>query len=219
MNKLAVFDLDGTLAHTTPTLAEAMNIFLKSIGREEISRELMDSFIGNGARVLLTKVYEHFGLPREKNDIDKALEGFFICYEKTYLDAEIYDGIGDALRMLADNGVMIGVLSNKPDKFVPPLVKKLFPDVQMAFAVGQTERPRKPDPTVLLELIEECGSDRENCIYIGDSDVDIKTAKNAGVRSCAVSWGYRSKDALLSFDPDSIADTPEEFLNVLRNFI
>ena len=78
MKKIAVFDLDGTLAHTAPTLAAGMNIFLRESGREEIPYELMEAFLGNGARVLLNNVYEYLGLPREKKDIDEALEGFFV---------------------------------------------------------------------------------------------------------------------------------------------
>ena len=219
MKKIAVFDLDGTLAHTAPTLAAGMNIFLRESGREEIPYELMEAFLGNGARVLLNNVYEYLGLPREKKDIDEALEGFFVSYGQTFLDAELYDGIEDTVRMLTDGGVSVGVLSNKPDRFVLPLVKKLFPDIPIAFAVGQTDRPRKPDPTVLLELIAKAGSDVEHCVYIGDSDVDIKTAKNARVTSCAVTWGYRPRDLLTELSPDLIADTPKELYDILKNFI
>ena len=199
MKKIAVFDLDGTLAHTAPTLAAGMNIFLRESGREEIPYELMEAFLGNGARVLLNNVYEYLGLPREKKDIDEALEGFFVSYGQTFLDAELYDGIEDTVRMLTDGGVSVGVLSNKPDRFVLPLVKKLFPDIPIAFAVGQ-------------------GSDVEHCVYIGDSDVDIKTAKNAHVTSCAVSWGYRPRDLLTELSPDLIADTPKELFDILKNF-
>ena len=218
MKKIAVFDLDGTLAHTAPTLALAMNIFLKEMGLSKIDAELMKTFLGNGARVLLKNVYEYLDLPREKKDIDEALQRFFVCYEETYLEAELYEGIYETVKTLCENGVTVGVLSNKPHRFVPPLVKKFFPDLPIAFAVGQTERPRKPDPTVLLELIKEAGSDAENCIYIGDSDVDISTAKNAKVTSCVVSWGYRPIELLKEMHPDIIVDTANELCEALITF-
>ena len=218
MKKIAVFDLDGTLAHTAPTLALAMNIFLKEMSLPPIDAELMKTFLGNGARVLLKNVYEYLDLPREKKDIDKALEKFFVCYEQTYLEAELYDGVEETVRTLCEKGITVGVLSNKPHRFVPPLIEKLLPGLPIAFAVGQTERPRKPDPTVLLELIKNEGSDAKNCIYIGDSDVDINTSKNAGVTSCVVSWGYRPIEVLKKMNPDVIVDTTEQLCNAVRSF-
>jgi len=219
MKKTVVFDLDGTLAHTAPTLASAMNIFLRNEGREEIAPALMETFLGNGVRVLLTKVYTHLGLPREKADIDRAVEKFFVSYESTYLDAALYDGIYGCVKMLCDRGVSVCVLSNKPHRFVPPLVEKLLPGLPVAFSFGQTDKPRKPDPTVLLELIRDTGSDPDNCIFVGDSEVDVNTARNAGVKCCAVSWGYREKDLLVSMDPEFIADTAEQLCEILENFI
>lgn len=219
MKKIAVFDLDGTLSHTAPTLAVAMNIFLREEGREEIPLPLMEDFLGNGATVLLKKAYTYLGVPSEELDIDRARMGFFAAYERTYLGAELYEGMEKTVADLRREGLLVGVLSNKPHKFVPPLMKKLLPDIDFAFTVGQTERPRKPDPTVLLELIDKAGSSKENCIYIGDSDVDIKTARNAGVKAVAVSWGYRKRAVLEELEPDAIADTWEELYEILMNFI
>lgn len=218
MRKIAVFDLDGTLAHTAPTLALAMNIYLEKNSLPAIDAQLMKSFLGNGAKVLLNNVFEYLGLSREKEDIDKALSEFFECYEYTYLEADLYEGIKETLEALHNEGVTIGVLSNKPHRFVPPLIKKLLPDIPMAFVFGQTERPRKPDPTVLLELIAKEGFDREDCIYIGDSDVDINTSKNAKVTSCIVSWGYRPIEVLREMAPDIIVDTSEELYKEIAAF-
>lgn len=215
MKKIVVFDLDGTLAHTAPTLAVAMNIFLREEGREEIDPELMATFLGNGARVLLKNVYAYLDLPRKKDDIDKALARFFETYRLTFLDAKLYPGIAEILAMLCEKGVTVGVLSNKPDRYVAPLMKHLCPSVPFAFTIGQTDRPKKPDPTVLLELIAKAGYTPEDCIFIGDSDVDINTAKNANVTSCAVSWGYRPRKVLEDLMPDIIADSTEELMKVL----
>lgn len=219
MKKIAVFDLDGTLAHTAPTLAVAMNIFLREEGREEIDPALMATFLGNGARVLLKNVYKYLDLPREKEDIDKALARFFETYRQTFLDAKLYPGIEEILKMLCEMGVTVGVLSNKPDRYVTPLMKHLCPSIPFAFTIGQTERPRKPDPTVLLELISEAGCTPEECIFIGDSDVDINTAKNANVTSCAVAWGYRPREILVDLKPDIIADDTDELMRALKKAV
>lgn len=216
--KIAVFDLDGTLAHTAPTLALAMNIFLQKKSLPPIDAQLMKSFLGNGAKVLLNNVFEYLGLPRDKETIDNALAEFFDCYEYTYLEAELYEGISETLATLCDKGITVGVLSNKPHRFVPSLIEKLLPDIPMAFVFGQTERPRKPDPTVLLELIAKEGFDREDCIYIGDSDVDINTSKNAKVTSCIVSWGYRPIELLREMSPDIVVDTSEELCEKILAF-
>jgi phosphoglycolate phosphatase len=106
----------------------------------------------------------------------------------------------------------MAVLSNKPDPFVKNIIKKLFPEGVMSFALGQTEMPRKPDPTVPVMIATSLGVELADTYFVGDSEVDILTAKNSGMHSVAVSWGFRDRDELVKSCPEVIIDTPAELL-------
>ena len=219
MNKTVIFDLDGTLANTAPSLADAMNAVVTEKGKERIPDDKIISFVGNGIAVLVRKAYAYAGLPCDETAVAEGIERFRFYYAKNHTEAPSYPGVDELLKKLKEHGVVLGVLSNKPDRFVKPITDTLFGDGTFAFSVGQTDKPRKPDPTVLLELVALADSTPANCIYVGDSDVDVVTAHNAGVHMCAVSWGFRSEDVLKAAGAEFITDSAEELLEQIKKIL
>ncbi len=206
--KLLIFDLDGTLANTLYTITDAVNMCLDHFCYPQQSLEQVCQNIGNGARVLLEK-----SLPSEvAKDSERfatAMEYFNECYLKTHDNIDgCYDGVYELVCDLHAQGYKLAVLSNKPDRLVKSIIKKLFSEGMFICVEGQTDLPRKPDPTVPLMMAKRCGASADNCFFIGDSEVDVKTAKNAGMHAIAVSWGFRDR-ALLE-GAEFIADNADE---------
>lgn len=208
--KLLIFDLDGTLADTLHTIRDAVNMCMEHYGYPTHDYESIRARVGNGVRDLIGR-----SLPLGKDDpgFEEILAYFNSCYLITHdqLDG-CYDGLYKVIEELYHRGYKLAVLSNKPDHLVKGIIKKLFPEGMFPIAMGQTELPRKPDPTVPLMIAEQMGCKAEDSFFIGDSEVDIATAKNAGMRSVAVAWGFRDRADLAESCPDVIADTPEELL-------
>ncbi len=212
MRKLCVFDLDGTLCDTVKSIAEGMNRVIEEKGCERIPDDIIKTFVGSGVGVLATLSYEYRGLPIDEESINEAIALFRTHYENVCLDVTPYNGVREILTELKSRGVLLGVYSNKPDRFVRIISCSVFGENTFAFTVGQTERPRKPDPTVLLELIESVGSSPENTVYVGDSDIDVLTALNAETELSAVSWGYRSEEILRETGASFVTTDPEALL-------
>lgn len=216
MIKAVIFDLDGTLADTMLDLQTAMNMMLRRRGWPERSREELLTFINMGARAFVARSmpdgsWEDMG----DDEVTRSLAIYNDCYASCYADKTApYPGIAEALRELTERGVALAVLSNKQDKFVKVIIEKLFPGV-FAEAWGQSEYPTKPDPTAALEIARRLGVTAEECAFVGDSDIDMKTAKNAGIRGIGVSWGYRSADVLRAAGADAVANNAEELLALL----
>ena len=209
MIKLVVFDLDGTVADTLKDLGTAMNAALSSEDLPVYPIEEYRRFVGNGidnlVRVTMAEACTPEGAARVK-------DFFQAYYADHYLDyTTAYDGIGSLLHRLADDGVRTAVISNKPDRFVPDILAALFPDHRFAYAWGKREEfPRKPSPESLEALIALCGFDKSEVLYVGDSDVDVIFAHNAGVRVCGVSWGFRGADELRAAGADRIVNSTKE---------
>ena len=150
----------------------------------------------------------------------KIKEYFAICYEQTQSKVDsAYSGMAEAMRELYGKGYILAVLSNKPDKLVKMIVKNIFPDGRISMSMGQTELPRKPNPTVPLMIAEKFGVASADTYFIGDSEVDVLTGKNAGMITLAVSWGFRDRAVLEAASPDAIFDTREELLEYFRKLI
>lgn len=211
--KAVIFDLDGTLADTVGSIREAVNMAMRKFGFAERSYDEVVAAIGNGARLLIKRL-----LPSDVacDDVilDKVLAFYDECYKKTYLNCrQCYDGIPELITALKACGLRLGVLSNKQDFQTKGLVDSLFPSHPFDFVQGQTELPKKPDPTVPLMAAKSLGAEAGECLYIGDSDVDVLTAKNAGMIPLAVSWGYRTEDQLRDVGAEVIAkDVSDIFL-------
>ena len=210
--RLLIFDLDGTIADTLPTIAEAVNLCARHFGYSEKSLDEVRLAVGNGVGVLLQNTMPADAMNDEAK-CKKIKEYFALCYEQTQSRVDkAYDGMAEAMRELYKRGYILAVLSNKPDKLVKMIVNNIFPDGIISESMGQTELPKKPDPTVPLLIAENFGVSPDDTYFIGDSEVDVITGKNAGMVSVAVSWGFRERRVLEKAMPDFIFDTREELL-------
>ena len=212
--KLLIFDLDGTIADTIYSIRDGVNMAMEKHGLPSRDYEQTRQAIGNGARELI-----RLSLPEDKQGddafIDTVFKDYDCFYGLTYANIHgCYPHMSEAIHALCNRGYIIAVLSNKQDAYVKKIIALLFPDGTVSYAEGQTERPRKPDPTVPLMIAERFGCSPDECVFIGDSEVDVKTAKNAGMMSVACSWGYRPKEALA--DADVMIDSANELLNLFE---
>lgn len=215
--KALIFDLDGTLANTVPAIAEAVNMTLESLSFPTRTEEEIKSFIGQGPRHLITQALPIEARLNDPTLVDKALGIYDRMYEKTYMHTDtLYEGIEEAIVFLSKY-YKIAVLSNKQDAYVKALVKQLLPEGICEIARGSVAGvPAKPNPAIALSLVEELGISPSECILIGDSDVDILTAANAGIDILSVSWGFVSKTKLLLKGAQDIINSPYELIDYFR---
>lgn len=211
-NKLLIFDLDGTLADTLTTIRDAVNMCMEHFGFATRSYEQTRKRVGNGiASLIRLSLPEDTEISEER--FEEILEYFRSCYLITHDKIDgCYDGLYEVIAELRSKGFKLAVLSNKPDNLVRGIIKKLFGDGFFVAAMGQTELPRKPDSAVPLMIANGQNIAPADCYFIGDSEVDIQTAKNSGMHSVAVSWGFRDREALAAEEPEIIIDTPSELL-------
>ena len=202
----AVFDLDGTILNTAEDLADAVNYGLEKNGLETYSTEEVLNMVGNGVKNLVLRA-----IGDKKELFDVCFKDFKEYYSAHYaVKTYAYKGVKEALLSLKKSGVILGVLSNKYDAAVKDLAKIYYGNI-FDYVSGEVEGvPRKPDPTSLNDMIKLCGAEKEHTVYIGDSDVDVKTAENAGVKCVSVTWGFRRKDFIKENGGYDFADTPEE---------
>ena len=212
--KLLIFDLDGTLADTLISIRDSVNMVLE---KHQLPLRTYDEVmwaIGNGARELMRRSVPA-ELSTDQAFIDRIYEDYTEAYNKTFANIDgCYPFVSEVLHTLKDRGYTLAVLSNKPDFYTKRIVETLFSDGTVSFAAGQTSLPRKPDPTVPLMIAERFGVSPQECAFIGDSDVDVMTAKNSGMTAVACSWGYRPKEALQN--ADYIIDDARELLSIFR---
>ena len=214
MIKSIIFDLDGTLLNTLEDLANACNYALTTLGYKTHEVEKYKTFVGNGRYKLVERM-----LPEDRRDmenIEKALKLFDTYYEKHMIDmTKPYDGIMEMLDSLINRGINIAVVSNKPHEFTTEVVKNYFGDRFKVVYGHKKNTKEKPDPWAVLEVIEEFNVNKDECLYIGDSEIDINTAKNAGVKSVGVEWGFRGKGELEAAGANYIVNKPEQILEIL----
>lgn len=208
MIKAALFDLDGTLVNSAEDLGRATASVLESYGVEaKWTKEDYISFVGNGARKLLDRAFEH---KLSDEELTKALELFQKKYNEMLLDnAYVYDGVREALDKIREMGVKLAVVTNKPHKCAVKMVETLFGKDYFNVIIGATEDvAKKPDPYTANLALKKLDCPPGEAIFFGDSDVDIYTAKNAGIESVGCSWGFRSFECLFSASPSVIIDSP-----------
>ncbi|MBR2859601.1 MAG: HAD family hydrolase [Alistipes sp.] len=214
-NRLAIFDLDGTLLDTIGDLAEACNYMLSLRELGSHTREEYAKMVGNGILNLVKRA-----LPEElrTDEYVMAARADFLDFYTANIDRHTrpYDGIYEVLHTLQDEGWSLAVASNKFDEGTQKLVRSIFPDIHFSAIYGNKEGfPLKPDAALLDLIIKECDADVATTWMIGDSGVDIQTAKNAEVRSIGCSWGFRPRTELEEFGADYIVDAPSEILQIL----
>jgi phosphoglycolate phosphatase len=211
--KLAIFDMDGTILNTIDDLAASLNYVLEKSGFPARTMDEVISFIGNGLRKLIER-----GVPEgtDSETVDKVLADFKEYYAVHCADKTApYDGIIELLENLRRNGCLTAVVSNKADDAVQELCRKYF-DGLFDYAVGERSGIlRKPAPDSVNEVLEKLNVKRENAVYIGDSDVDIKTAENAGMDSIIVEWGFRERDFLLKKGAKTIVSAAKEIEDIV----
>ena len=210
--KLLIFDLDGTIADTIYSIRDGVNLAMDKYGFPRRSYEDIRAAIGNGARLLIKR-----SIPEELRSDDalcaRVFDDYDVFYEQTYANVEgCYEGMSEALHTLYGRGYKLAVLSNKQDAYTKKIIELLFPDGIFELVAGQTALPTKPDPTVPLMIAEHLGVNPCECAFIGDSEVDVKTAKNAGMSAIACTWGYRSRECLA--EADVLIDAPVELIKI-----
>ena len=214
-HKLAIFDLDGTLLDTIGDLAEACNYMLSLRNLGSHTREEYAKMVGNGILNLVKRA-----LPEDKrtDEYVAAARLDFLDFYTANIDryTRPYDGIREVLHTLQAEGWNLAVASNKFDEGTQNLVHTIFPEIAFKAIYGNKEGfPLKPDAALVQLIMEECNATAESTVMIGDSGVDIQTAKNSGIRSIGCTWGFRPRTELEEYHADFIVDTPLEILRIL----
>lgn len=212
--KAIVFDLDGTLLNTLEDLTDSVNAALKEYGCPTKSIEQIRTYVGNGIRNLIKR-----SLEGGENHPD--FENIFLAFRKHYKEncrnkTKPYDGITELLHILKEEGKKLAIVSNKADFAVKELNKYYFGEFGME-AIGEKEGiARKPAPDTVLEALQRLGVSADDAVYIGDSEVDIKTAANAKIPCISVLWGFRGKELLIEHGAKYFAETAEEICGLLE---
>lgn len=212
MIKAVIFDLDGTLLNTLLDLKESTNYALRQFGYPERTLEEIRYFVGNGVRKLIERA-----VPQDCKNIEQCLSIFKQHYEENMCNSTVsYNSIEKILKELKNSGVKIGVVSNKFDLAVKELCEKYFSDL-IGVAIGQGgEILPKPSPFGVFKAMKELGAEKDSTIYVGDSEVDVQTAENAGIPCIGVTWGFRGRQYLEG--AKFIIDEPEEIINIVKSF-
>lgn len=208
-----IFDLDGTLLDTIEDIANSVNYVMLECGLYFKSTQEIQASVGNGVSMLMERLVPN---GKENPCFEKSVE-LFKSHYSTHMckDTKPYDGIEDVLKDLKLRGLKIAVVSNKFDGAVKGLCEKYFEGL-IDVAVGQQDEIReKPAPDMVFEVMNKLGVEPENCIYIGDSEVDIQTANNAGIPCLSVVWGYKDIDFLYENGAQTIIYAPSDILELL----
>lgn len=210
---LAIFDLDGTLLDTLEDLTDSTNFCMRKFGFPEHTKEEVRGFVGNGIRKLMER-----SVPESAGEavIERCFQEFKTWYQMhCAVKTRPYDGIPELLQTLKAAGIHTAVVSNKADAPAKELCRRYFPGLLDAVAGEREGIRKKPAPDTVNEIIRLFGTPRENVIYIGDSDVDVQTAQNAGVACIGVDWGFRERQILLEAGAKTIVSTVPELLGFL----
>lgn len=215
MKRLVIFDLDGTLLNTIDDLAEAGNHMLAAHGFPVHTHDAYKFFVGDGVAKLVERCSPESA---QTPELQKQLLEEFGTYYAAHSEDQTrpYDGVADMLDGLKAEGVTMAVLSNKPHTYTLALCAKMFGD---CFAVVHGKRdgyPPKPDAVLVDEILALTGIEAKDCLYVGDSGVDMQTAKNGGVFALGVLWGFRPCEELVREGADALVSRPSEILNFLR---
>ncbi len=213
--KLAIFDLDGTLINSLTDIAEATNYSMRALGFAEHPLSSFNMMVGGGLKALI----EH-ALPDGREDyFEEALEIYNNYYNENYtVKTYVYDGIKKVLEELRQKEILLAVASNKTHHFTENIVKHYFGDELFTVVYGKSDtRPAKPDPAIIHTIIDKLGIDADEAVMIGDSSIDIKTGKNARIRTIGCLWGFRTFNELSKAGADHIVEKPEDILKLLVN--
>ena len=208
-----IFDLDGTLLDTLEDLWTAVNHALSVCNMPERSLDEVRRFVGNGIKMLMIRAVPG---GEENPDFDKAFEAFKQYYGVHCNDTtKPYDGIPELLQELKKEGYAVAIVSNKIDSAVKDLNERYFPQVKVAIGDRENLR-RKPEPDSVFLALKELGRTQGEAVYVGDSGVDLQTARNAGLPCISVLWGFRDRAFLKEHGASIFVDKPTEILDILK---
>lgn len=207
-----IWDMDGTILNTLEDLCDSVNYALEKYGYPERTLEQTRCSVGNGIRRLME-------LSVPGGEENPRFENIFDAFKEHYAGnrrnkTRPYDGIDTVLEALKAKGIKMAVVSNKVDVAVQELARDFYP--QMDFALGETEGlARKPAPDMVEKALEVLGVSKAEAVYIGDSEVDVLTAKNSGLDCISVLWGFRTREELISHGASVFASSPDELLGLI----
>ena len=205
------FDLDGTVVDTLQDIVDAVNHTMRRFGLPEYSREQLRPILGYGVGPLMRRI-----LPPDLPDDRRAAlieyyQGYYALHSGD--KSQPFDGVLPMMARLRAEGLKLAILSNKPDAALQPLAQRFFTGLSDLSAGERAGVRRKPDPDMLERAADELGVDLRRCLYVGDSEVDIDTAANAGIDCVCVSWGFRTREALRNAGATVIVDAPEALID------
>lgn len=209
-----IFDLDGTLVDSLRGIAASLNHALAASGLPGHPLKSVRGFIGDGSRILIQRAAP---MDADEGLLHTVEQAFKSHYDLTWPDGtSVYEGIEELLAVLQQRGHPLAVLSNKPHPFTEAIVSKMFPTVRFSAVLGQRFGiPHKPDPAGALEIATSLHLPPEHCTIIGDSTMDLETARNAGMRAVAVTWGFHDRERLVAASAELVADDPAGVLELL----
>lgn len=217
--KAAIFDLDGTLLNTLEDLCDSTNAALAQYGYPTRTIDEVRRFVGNGVKLLMLRA---LGIekPEDNTDFENVFAAFRAHYAQHSNDhTRPYDGVMDLMKQLQEAGIGMAIVSNKLDAAVKQLNEIYFKQY-INVAIGENEAAgvrKKPAPDTVYTALRELGAKAEDAIYIGDSEVDLATARNAGLPCISVTWGFRDRACLTEHGAEIFCDTPEEVWETIKN--
>ena len=213
--KAVLFDLDGTLLDTVGDIHHNVNLTMKEFGYPTHTREKVTSFINRGALYLITKALPEYA--RNSENVEKVLSRYLEIYDK-YVSVETvpYEGISQLIEKLKNQGVLMAVVSNKPERHVKLLCEKFFGKNTFAYISGTGgDKPVKPSRECVDMALSHLGTRHEDTLFVGDSDVDVNTAKNSGLVSAGVTWGFHGKDSFKDDFPDNYIHNAQQLYSLI----
>ena len=215
MIKAAIFDLDGTVCDTLSTIAHYGNMSLEYNGFKAISEEKYKYFAGDGKVELIHRMLKYHNADTQEN-FRKVEKKYDFEYEKdTIFETKPFDGIEELLLKLKQNAVKTAVLSNKPDNVTVMVVNKILKGLFDVCHGKRDNIPTKPNPEGVFLTMRELDVKADECLFVGDTNIDINTAKNAGMKSVGVLWGFRDKDELIEAGADYIVSSPCQIYDLI----
>lgn len=216
MIKLCIFDLDGTLVNTIESLWYTVNRTLSDLTLPPITKDECRQFVGNGVNYLLKKSLETAGDP-EYTHFDEAKALYLKNFSETCTYELLpYPGLKEAVEELKEKGMLLAVFTNKPQEMAQKVVETFFGKGYFDLIVGQSdERPRKPDPAGIYEILSRLDVKKEECCFMGDSETDLAAGRNAGVRTITTAWGFRSPEFLRAKEPACMIMAPDELVGAV----